>query len=184
MNRKGVHRNAYREDDVVEAAVAKAAKAPVGYGDCIIFQGKSALALLEACKKADYHPKVAVVRLVSSAAQNGMNRMTPEMKQELEAAGAVVVTAGHALSGAERGLSGRFKGVYPVEIMANTLRTFGQGTKVCFECAVMALDADAIVYGKPVVALAGTGGGTDTALVITPSYSATVLDTKIHRDHC
>lgn len=166
-------------DNVFEAAVAKAAK---HQWDMVIASssGKSALALLEACKKADYHPKVAVVRLVSSAAQNGMNRMTPEMKQELEAAGAVVVTAGHALSGAERGLSGRFKGVYPVEIMANTLRTFGQGTKVCFECAVMALDADAIVYGKPVVALAGTGGGTDTALVITPSYSATVLDTKIH----
>ncbi len=47
--------------------------------------------------------------------------------------------------------------------MAATLRTLGQGVKVCFECAVMALDADVIEWGKPVVALGGTASGADTA---------------------
>ena len=106
--------------------------------------------------------------------------MTPETKKQVEQLNVTVVTAGHALSGAERGLSGRFNGVYPVEIMAHTLRTFGQGTKVCFECAVMALDNDAVIYNQPVVAIGGSSRGSDTPMIITPSYSATILDTKIH----
>ena len=48
----------------------------------------------------------------------------------------------------------------------------------------MALDADAILFGQPVVALGGTGGGQDTALVITPSYSSSIMETKIHEILC
>ena len=94
------------------------------------------------------------------------------------------VTAGHALSSGERGLSRQFSGIYPLEIMAATLRTLGQGVKVCFECAVMALDADVIEWGKPVVALGGTASGADTAIVITPGYSASILTTRIHEILC
>jgi hypothetical protein len=48
----------------------------------------------------------------------------------------------------------------------------------------MALDAGLIPYGKPVIALGGTGRGTDTASIITPGYSSSVLDTKIHEIVC
>lgn len=110
--------------------------------------------------------------------------MDAKTKRELEAQGVVIVTAGHALSSGERGLSRQFSGIYPLEIMAATLRTLGQGVKVCFECAVMALDADVIEWGKPVVALGGTASGADTAIVITPGYSASILTTRIHEILC
>ena len=45
----------------------------------------------------------------------------------------------------------------------------------------MALDADAIPYAKPVVAVAGTAGPYSE---IARSYSATILDTKVNELLC
>ena len=146
--------------------------------------GDSAEIVLAAAKASGYQGQITVVRAVSSAADNGVNRMSAEARKSLEARGVRIVSAAHALSAGERGMSSRFKGVYPLEIMAHTLRMFGQGVKVCVECAVMALDADAVAYKKPVVALGGTGNGLDTAAVITPAYSANILDTVIHEILC
>lgn len=70
--------------------------------------------------------------------KQGVNTMTDERRAELTAAGVHIIHAAHALSGAERGISRKFNGAYPVEIMAHTLRMFGQGTKVCVEIAMMA----------------------------------------------
>ena len=95
-----------------------------------------------------------------------------------------VVTAAHALSGAERGISKAFGGVYPVEIMAATLRMFGQGVKVCVEIALMAADCGAIRAKQPVMVVGGTGGGADTACVITPSYTTSLLETKVNEILC
>ena len=76
--------------------------------------------------------------------KQGVNIMTDERRAELTAAGVHIIHAAHALSGAERGISRKFSGAYPVEIMAHTLRMFGQGTKVCVEIAMMALDLSLI----------------------------------------
>lgn len=146
--------------------------------------GATAKEVLKAAKQLDYQGRMIVVRTVSSAALQGQNKMEPRIKKELEEAGMTVITAGHALSSGERGISSKLQGAYPLEIMAHTLRTFGQGIKVCFECAVMALDGDAIPFDKPIVSIAGTGGGADTVVVMTPSYSATLLATRIHEILC
>lgn len=146
--------------------------------------GETADLALAAAKECGYNGKLVVVRTVSKAVLNGGNKMPPEKKSQLEEAGVTVVSCAHALSAGERGISGTFKGVYPLELMAATLRTFGQGMKVAFECAVMALDTDAIPYGIPVVSLGGSSFGVDTAVVITPGYSANILDTKIHEVLC
>ncbi len=110
--------------------------------------------------------------------------MTDERRAELTAAGVHIIHAAHALSGAERGISRKFNGAYPVEIMAHTLRMFGQGTKVCVEIAMMALDNGAIEFNKPVVCVGGSARGADTACIITPAYTADCLDTKIHEILC
>jgi hypothetical protein len=109
----------------------------------------------------------------------GANEMTADTRVELEAAGCRLVTATHVLSGAERGLSTRFGGAYPVEIIAHTLRMFGQGVKVGVEIAVMALDAGAIPHGRDVLAIGGTGEGADTAIVVRPAHANTILDTRV-----
>ena len=85
--------------------------------------------------------------------------MSPEMRASLEAQGVRIISAAHALSAGERGLSLRFKGVYPLEIVAYTLRMFGQGTKVCVEMALMAADQGVVREGEPIMCLAGSAGG-------------------------
>ena len=63
------------------------------------------------------------------------------IKTDLEQKGATVVTGSHALSGVERSLLRKHSGVYPVLIIADTLRLLGQGMKVVVEIALMASDA-------------------------------------------
>ena len=111
----------------------------------------------------------------------GTNPMSAEVRKHLKEKGFDVIHAAHALSGSERCLSGQFGGVYPVEVIAHTLRMFGQGTKVCVEIGAMAADAGCVVSGQPIVAVGGTGRGADTAMVLRPAVSSKVLQTKIDR---
>ena len=106
------------------------------------------------------------------------------MRQELIAAGVKVLTTTHALSGVERGISRKASGMYPAEIMANTLRMLGQGTKVCAEIAVMALDAGLIPYGEDIIAVGGTNEGADTAVIIRPANASDVFGTWISEILC
>ena len=78
---------------------------------------------------------------VTNAYDQGQNQMREEVRKHFEEAGMDIVTAGHALSGAERCFSTYFGGYGPTEIVANTLRMFSQGVKVCVEVSTMALDA-------------------------------------------
>ena len=128
--------------------------------------------------------KVICVSGVNGAREKGVNSMPKEVRKELIDAGIEVVTATHVLSGVERGISSKFQGMYPAEIMAHTLRMFSQGVKVCVEIAIMALDADVIPFGEPVIAVGGTGNGADTVAIITPSHAAYVLETKVHEILC
>ncbi|MFP3985126.1 MAG: hypothetical protein ACLFU9_04060, partial [Candidatus Bathyarchaeia archaeon] len=67
----------------------------------------------------------------------------------------------------------------PLEIIANTLRLFGEGTKVCVEIVLMATDAGLIPADKEVVALAGSGRGADTALLIKPANSSRFFELEV-----
>ncbi len=107
------------------------------------------------------------------------NDMPEETRQALTSRGICVVTAAHALSGAERALSGAFGGVYPVEIIAHTLRMLGQGVKVAVEVAAMACDAGFVQPGRAIIALGGTGSGVDTAIILRPQPTHRLMETRI-----
>lgn len=109
----------------------------------------------------------------------GKNDLPDEKRKEIEAKGIKVLSTTHVLSGAERQFSKMFGGIYPTEIIANTLRLFGQGTKVAVEIAVMALDSGLIPYNEPIISIGGSSYGADTALILRPSHGSTILDTKI-----
>ncbi len=51
-------------------------------------------------------------------------------------------------------------------LMANLLRCFSQGVKVCFEIVLMVTDAGLVASGEKVIAIAGTVRGADTAMVM------------------
>ena len=146
--------------------------------------GATVLALAEEAQKQGYEGKLVCVPHVYGFRENGQNELSDESRKDLEKRGIAICIAAHTLSGAERCLSGKFQGVYPVEIIAHTLRMFGNGTKVCLEVAVMALDAGHIPWGEPVIALGGTGRGADTAIVLTPSYTNSILETRINEILC
>ena len=77
-----------------------------------------------------------------------------------------------------------FYGTTAPKAMANVLRTFGQGTKVCLEIIMMACDGGCIGIGEKVIAIAGTRGGADTAVVATAAPSTKVTSLRIHEIIC
>jgi hypothetical protein len=70
------------------------------------------------------------------------------------------------------------------QAMANLLRTFGQGTKVCLEILLMACDGGCVGIGENVIAVAGTGSGADTALVATAAPTTGLSALRIHEIIC
>jgi uncharacterized protein len=77
-----------------------------------------------------------------------------------------------------------FYGTNVPKVMANLLRTFGQGTKVCIEIMMMACDGGCIGDGERVIAVAGTGSGADTALLASVAPSNRMTSLRIHEIIC
>ncbi|MFB3764303.1 MAG: hypothetical protein ACE14P_03535 [Methanotrichaceae archaeon] len=69
-------------------------------------------------------------------------------------------------------------------IMANLLRCFCQGVKVCFEIVLMATDGGHIASGEKVIAIAGTGSGSDTALVVQAASTQHLRNLKVNEIIC
>ena len=109
----------------------------------------------------------------------GKTELKDEYGQEILASGAKIFTGTHALSSAERAIRKDFGTIQPLEIMANTLRLMGEGTKVCVEITLMAADAGLIPVDRDVVAIGRTGKGADTALRIHPSHAAKFFALRI-----
>jgi hypothetical protein len=111
------------------------------------------------------YPVVVVSHSTGFAAPNEQ-RMTAENRARIEAAGGRVLTCQHALGGVNRAVR-RKLGTYQLdEIIAFTLRNFGDGTKVACEITLMACDAGLLPAGQEIIAIGGTGRGCDTAAVI------------------
>jgi hypothetical protein len=96
----------------------------------------------------------------------------------IEAAGAKILTCQHAFGGVGRAVRKRM-GTYQLdEIIAFTLRTFCEGIKVVAEMALMAADAGLVRTDEPVIAIAGTGRGADTAAILKPTNAQTFFDLR------
>lgn len=109
----------------------------------------------------------------------GIQELTEENRRKILENGAKVLTATHALSSVERTVRKKFTTILPLELIAHALRLFGEGTKVCVEITVMAADAGLIPVDKNVVAIAGTGRGADTALVIKPAGASDFFSLEV-----
>jgi hypothetical protein len=122
---------------------------------------------------------VVVVTHASGFHGPNTQELSPENRAAIEAAGARVLTCQHALGGIGRAVRKKW-GTYTIdEIVAQTLRIFGQGMKVCVEIALMAADAGLVMVGEPCVAIAGTGRGADTAVVLVPANVEQFFDVRV-----
>ena len=72
----------------------------------------------------------------------------------------------------------------PAQAVANFLRLFCQGVKVCVEILFMAANAGLVAEGEQVVVVAGTGRGADTALVMTGGMTTNLRGAHISRILC
>ena len=98
--------------------------------------------------------------------------------------GAAVLTAQHAFGGVGRAFRNK-TGTYQMdEIIAYTLRTFGQGTKVAIEITLMAADAGLVRTDEDVISIGGTASGVDTALLIKPAHTHNFFDLKVKEVIC
>jgi uncharacterized protein len=165
-------------EDTVHIAIQTAKEKGIKY--VVVASNTGATAELFANKGLD----IVCVTHVNGFVNPGENEMTLENRGKLEALNIKVLTTTHVLSGAERAFSSKFGGIYPVEIIANTLRMFGQGVKVGVEIATMALDSGLIPFGESIVAVGGSGRGADSAIIIKPAHAQGILDTRIEEIIC
>lgn len=99
--------------------------------------------------------------------------------------GIQVVRGLHALSATERAFENKYKsGLLPLNIVADTLRMFSQGMKVCLEVAVMAAEAGFVTPDEEIVVVGGSGHGADTAVIMKPAYAASMFDAKFKAILC
>jgi len=122
---------------------------------------------------------VVVVTHFVGMKEPGVSELKEQNRKRILKNGAKIQTATHALSSAERAIRGKFGTIMPLEIIANTLRLFGEGTKVCVEITLMAADAGLIPVDKDVIAIAGSGRGGDTALLIKPANASRFFDLRV-----
>ena len=107
--------------------------------------------------------------------------MSREERAKLQAKGVKVLTGIHALGDdVSSAFTEKFGGKSFNEVVAQTLYRFCQGMKVCVEIVLMAADAGLIPVDEEVIAIAGTGEGADTAIVVKPAYPRKFLDLKVN----
>jgi len=126
---------------------------------------------------------VAVTHSTGFSAKD-VQELLPEHRAELEKLGVRILTCQHALGGVNRAVRFKLKTYQLDEIIAYTLRTLGQGFKVCCEMALMAADAGLVSVKEEVVCIGGTGSGADTAVVLTPANAQDFFDLKVHEIIC
>jgi uncharacterized protein len=110
--------------------------------------------------------------------------LVEENRQKIERNGGVILTTTHALSGLSRAMRKKFSMYLFEEVVANTLRIFGEGMKVACEITLMAADAGMIRTDEDAIAMGGTGKGLDTALLLRPVNSQDFFDLKVKEILC
>ena len=105
--------------------------------------------------------------------------LNPALRRKLEEMGAKVLTSQHAFGGIGRAVRKKLATYELDEIIAFTLRTFGQGTKVAIEISLMAADAGLIPTRELCLAIGGTNSGADTALLLQPTNAQTFFDLRV-----
>lgn len=122
---------------------------------------------------------VVVVTHSTGFREPGKQELRDENRDKIMHGGGRILTASHGFAGVSRAVRRKFDTVGPAELIAQTLRMFGQGMKVCVECTAMAADAGLIPMDKDVISIGGSGRGADTAVVIKPAHLSNIFDTYV-----
>ena len=142
--------------------------------------------------------EVIIVTHQTGYREPGVQLMPLEARKKLEEAGMKVYTGTDVLTGGvEIGISrprpprgdpqpARMPSSLPpvTTVIANILRQFSQGVKVCVEIVMMAADGGLVKPGNKVVCVAGSHAGADTAMVVKASTSNRIKDMRYNEILC
>jgi uncharacterized protein len=108
-----------------------------------------------------------------------LQEIKPALRRQIESLGGKILTAQHAFGGVNRAVRKKLATYELDEIIAFSLRTFGQGTKVAIEISLMASDAGLISTREPCISVGGSDSGADTALLLRPANAQTFFDLRV-----
>lgn len=157
-------KNAIRDDNYKHLVIAST-------------EGDTGLLFAEALKDAGIN--IVVVTHSAGFKTANSHEMPQDIRDKIEAAGAKVYTGTMLTHSIETSLASKFSGSYPTLLVAQTLRRFGEGPKVCCEIVMMAADAGLIPEGEEALAVAGTAKGADSVLVIRSAASKRFLELNV-----
>ena len=150
----------------------------------ILLATSSGRTALEAFRIIGSEREIIAVSYVTGFRNPDEQIMPEETRRELIEKGIKVLTCQHAFGGIGRAVRNKLSTFQLDEIIAFTLRVFGQGTKVAIELALMATDAGLIRTDEDIISIGGTGKGADTALIIQPANSFRFFDLKVKEIVC
>ena len=128
--------------------------------------------------------KVVLVTHLTGMREPNFQELTEENRQKIESKGGIILTTAHAFTGIDGAMRKKFKMYLLGDVIANTLRIFGQGMKVVCEIALMAADAGLVRTDQEVVSIGGTGRGADTAVVLKPAHAQDFFDLRVKEIIC
>ena len=143
-------------------------------------KGDAAAKAVEVCRGL----KVIAVSHSFGFSQQNVLTFTDENRKIVESKGGVILTTAHTFAGLSRAMRLQFNTNVIGDIVANTLRIFGEGMKVVCEIAMMAADSGLVRTDEDIMSIAGTGHGADTAVVLTPVNSQNFFAMKVKEIIC
>lgn len=105
--------------------------------------------------------------------------LLPEHRDEILRLGGKLYTGTILTHSIETAFAAKFQGLYPTMIVAQSLRRFGEGPKVCCEIVMEACDGGLIPEFEEVVSVAGTARGADTVCIVRSAASKRFFDLKV-----
>jgi len=143
-------------------------------------RGETALKAMKALKGF----KVIFVSHTYGFKDADTQEFSEETRQKVEAMGASIVTTAHAFGGLGRAVRKKWGAPETGDIVAATLRVFGEGMKVVCEIALMAADAGLVSTSEDIISVGGTSRGADTAVVLKPVNAHRFFDLKVREIIC
>ena len=163
----------------IDLAVARAKELQIGKIVVASSTGATALRFLRAWPASG----LVVVRSVFGFERADVQEMPADVEKQILSEGARIVTAAHSFGGLGRAVRRKFQTYQCDEIVAATLRIFGQGAKVACEIALMACDAGMVRTDEKIVSCGGSGRGDGHRPRPHPGEHALLLRHEGARDH-
>jgi hypothetical protein len=147
-----------------------------GYKDVVVASTSGETGVIAARKLQGKGVNLVVVAHSAGFLGPNQDQFSDDAYQEITWLGGRVYKGTILTHSIETALAKEFSGCYPTLLIANTLRRFGQGIKVCCEIVMEAVDGGLVAEAQEVVAMAGTAKGADTVALIKSAASKRFLD--------